>query len=196
LQAPVVLCLKLIIPVVDYGEDLHGWSKLLNMLHILVLPQLLLAVTGHIKIVFVDYIPLSLIALLASLALSIIVFCSSRNDCPPSYHMTFAAGSFVGSICVIYTTAKEVVCVMKVLGIISDMTDSMVGLLFLAIGNSIGDLFSNISLARQGYQQMAIAACFGGPMFSEEMNVDCLSTRAEMIFRFQIRCSVWARLSS
>jgi solute carrier family 24 (sodium/potassium/calcium exchanger), member 6 len=50
----------------------------------------------------------------------------------------------------------------------------MVGLLFLAIGNSIGDLFSNISLARQGYQQMAIAACFGGPMFSKEMEFDCL----------------------
>jgi Sodium/calcium exchanger protein len=42
----------------------------------------------------------------------------------------------------------------------------MVGLSILAWGNSIGDLFSNIALAKQGYQQMAFAACFGGPMLS------------------------------
>lgn len=56
---------------------------------------------------------------------------------------------------------------MKAMGIISDMTDSMVGLLFLALGNSVGDLFSSITLAKQGYQQMAFSSCFGGPMFSK-----------------------------
>lgn len=55
---------------------------------------------------------------------------------------------------------------MKAMGVISDMSDSMVGLSILAWGNSVGDLFSNIALARQGYQQMALAACFGGPLLS------------------------------
>lgn len=116
---------------------------------------------------FFNYLPLSLIVFLISLGLSTVVFLTSRNDCPPRYHEAFAAGSFIGSICVIYTVAKEVVSVMKAVGIIFDMTDSMVGLSFLAFGNSIGDLVSNIALARQGYQQMAFSACFGGPMFSE-----------------------------
>jgi len=56
---------------------------------------------------------------------------------------------------------------MTTVGIISDLTDSMVGLSILAWGNSVGDVFANIALAKQGYQQMAFAACFGGPMFSE-----------------------------
>lgn len=90
--------------------------------------------------------------------------------------MTFAAGSFIGSICVIYIVAKEVVSVMKVIGVISDMSDSMVGLSILAWGNSVGDLFSNVALARQGYQQMAFAACFGGPLLS-----------GEEIFRWKLR---------
>lgn len=64
--------------------------------------------------------------------------------------------------------AKEVVSIMKVMGIISDLSDSMVGLSILAWGNSVGDLFSNIALAKQGYQQMAFSACFGGPMLSKE----------------------------
>lgn len=116
---------------------------------------------------FFNYFPLSVIVLLVSFGVSFSVYRTSRNDCPPKYHELFSAGSFIGSVCVIYTVAKEVVSVMKAIGIISNMSDSFVGLFFLALGNSIGDLFSSISLARQGYQRMAFAACFGGPLFSE-----------------------------
>lgn len=161
------MVLSLIIPVFDYGEELFGWSKLLNMLNIVTLPQLVLFVIGHTTTVFFNYVPLSLIVVVISLGVSAWVFFTSRNDAPPKYHVIFAAGSVLGSICVIFTTAKEVVSVMKTIGIITDRSDSFVGLMFLAVGNSIGDLFSNISLARQGYQQMAFAACFGGPMFSK-----------------------------
>lgn len=161
------MVLSLIIPVFDYGEDFHGWSKLLNMVNIVTLPHLLLFVIGHTKTVFFNYVPLSLIVTIISLGVSAWVFFTSRNDSPPKYHVIFAAGSVLGSICVIFSMAKEVVSVMKTLGIITDRSDSFVGLMFLAVGNSIGDLFSNISLAKQGYQQMAFAACFGGPMFSK-----------------------------
>lgn len=159
--------LSLVIPIVDYSEEQHGWSKLLNMLNLITLPQLFLFITGHFLTLFFDCIPLSLIVLLISLALAVAVYYTSRNNCPPRYHATFAAGSFAGSVCIIYSVAKEVVSVMKALGIISDMSDSMVGLSILAWGNSVGDLFSNIALAKQGYQQMAFSACFGGPLFSE-----------------------------
>lgn len=167
LQAPVIFFLQLIIPIVDYNEELHGWSKLLNILHIFTLPQFVLFITGNIAVMFFNFLPLSLIVMFISICLSIAVYFTSRNDCPPKYHLIFSAGSFIASVSVIYVVAKEVVSVMKAIGIISDMSDSMVGLSILAWGNSIGDLFSNIALARQGYQQMAFAACFGGPMLSE-----------------------------
>lgn len=140
----------------------------MNMIHLITLPQLVLFVTGRITMMLFECIPLSAIVLLISVSMSCAVYFTSRTDCPPKYHVTFAAGSFIGSVCVIYTVAKEVVCVMKVMGIISDMTDSMVGLSILAWGNSVGDLFSNVALAKQGYQQMAFAACFGGPMLSKD----------------------------
>lgn len=73
----------------------------------------------------------------------------------------------MGSILVIYTVAQEVVSVLGAFGIITDLSQSMVGACFLAWGNSAGDLISNLTLARQGYQQMAFAACFGGPLLSE-----------------------------
>ena len=155
------------IPIVDYGEKLHGWSKFLNMLHIFTLPQFFLFITGNISVV-IFILPLAVIVFLISIGFSIAVYFTSSNSRPPKYHVIFAGGSFVGSICVIYVVAKEVVSVMKTIGVISDMSDSLVGLSILAWGNSIGDLFSNITLARQGYQKMAFAACFGGPMLSRD----------------------------
>ena len=117
------------------------------------------------------YVPLALLIFIISIAIDIAVYKTSRNDCPPKYHVAFAVGSFAGSILVIYNVAKEVVSVMTTVGIISDLTDSMVGLSILAWGNSVGDVFANIALAKQGYQQMAFAACFGGPMFSEYKSI-------------------------
>ena len=38
LKAPVVFLLLVFIPVVDYEEENHGWSKLLNCLQIILLP--------------------------------------------------------------------------------------------------------------------------------------------------------------
>lgn len=48
-----------------------------------------------------------------------------------------------------------------------DLTSGIVGVTVLAIGKNVGDLVANVTLARQGYQRMAFAACFGGAIFSE-----------------------------
>lgn len=162
--------LLLVIPIVDYGENLHGWSKLLNIFHLFSLPVVVLVATGNFAKSFFG-VPLYALVLVISCGLAIVIFFTSRNDRPPRYHHVYAIGSFIGSIVVIYTVAQEVVSVLNALGIISDLTDSMLGLSILAWGNSIGDLFSNIALAKQGYQQMAFAACFGGPMFSKNLSI-------------------------
>lgn len=42
----------------------------------------------------------------------------------------------------------------------------MLGLTFLAWGNSCGDLVTNIAVSRAGYPGMAIAGSYGGPLFN------------------------------
>lgn len=66
----------------------------------------------------------------------------------------------------VYWLAQNVVCILEVIGFITGMSQSFLGTTFLAIGNSLGDLLADISLARTGYHRMAFAACFGGPLFS------------------------------
>jgi solute carrier family 24 (sodium/potassium/calcium exchanger), member 6 len=95
------------------------------MLHIITLPQLVIFITGNIALMFFDFLPLSLIVVVISMCLSIAVYFTSRNDCPPKYHVTFAAGSFIGSVSVIYVVAKEVVSVMKAIGLTDDFQFSM-----------------------------------------------------------------------
>lgn len=68
---------------------------------------------------------------------------------------------------VISCVAAEVVSILSAIGIVSKLSQSMLGLSMLAWGNSIGDLISNVTLARKGYAKMGFAACFGGPMFSK-----------------------------
>merc|ERR1712228_876560 len=43
---------------------------------------------------------------------------------------------------------------------------SVLGITILAWGNSIADLSANVAMARKGLANMAITACFAGPIFN------------------------------
>lgn len=75
--------------------------------------------------------------------------------------------STLGSMLFVYWMADNVVSILEVVGFVTTLSKSFLGTTFLAVGNSLGDLLADISLARTGYQKMAFAACFGGPLFSK-----------------------------
>ena len=52
------------------------------------------------------------------------------------------------------------------LGILAQMDHTILGLTVLAWGNSVGDLSTNLAMAKRGLSNMAITACFAGPMFN------------------------------
>ncbi|XP_055606299.1 mitochondrial sodium/calcium exchanger protein-like isoform X2 [Uranotaenia lowii] len=165
MQTPVLFVLNLLIPTVDYTIERHGWCKLLNMLHCLTLPLTMLLIDGFFFTTLWD-VPLWRWWLLVAAVLLTTIFFTSRTDRPPFYHLAYAAMVFVGSIHVIYIVAQEVVSLLATMGLVMKLSRSMIGLSVLAWGNSVGDLFSNITLAKQGYGKMAFAACLGGPLFN------------------------------
>jgi solute carrier family 24 (sodium/potassium/calcium exchanger), member 6 len=73
---------------------------------------------------------------------------------------------FAVAIAWISTIANEVVGVLRALGVILNMSDAILGLTIFAVGNSLGDLVADITVARLGYPVMALSACFGGPMLN------------------------------
>lgn len=62
--------------------------------------------------------------------------------------------------------ATELVGVLACLGALLRIDHTVLGLTVLAWGNSMGDLSSNMAMARRGLSNMAITACFAGPLLN------------------------------
>jgi len=111
-----------------------------------------------------------LLLLLGSLTFSLIglflllTFTTPTRE--PRYRPVLCFLGFIVAIAWISTIANEVVGVLKTLGVILDMSDAILGLTIFAVGNSLGDLVADITVAKLGYPVMALSACFGGPMLN------------------------------
>ncbi|XP_074526098.1 mitochondrial sodium/calcium exchanger protein isoform X2 [Halichoeres trimaculatus] len=169
LKTPLEVLLLLCIPVVDPDKEDKNWRRPLNCIQLITSP--LVCVLAFQSGIYGSYMikgqfPLWLLTLLLGLFLSAIVFCTTTNDSPPRYHPLFALLGFVVSAVVISAAASEVVSLLHMLGVVLSLSNTVLGLTLLAWGNSIGDCFSDITIARQGYPRMAISACFGGIIFN------------------------------
>ncbi|XP_034026019.1 mitochondrial sodium/calcium exchanger protein isoform X2 [Thalassophryne amazonica] len=169
LKTPVEVLLLLCVPVVDPDKEDKNWRRPLNCLQLVTAP--LVCLLAFQSGIYGDYMiqgdfPLWLLILLLGMFLSALVFCNTTNECPPKYHPLFALLGFVVSAVLISAVASEVVSLLHMLGVVLSLSNTVLGLTLLAWGNSIGDCFSDITIARQGYPQMAISACFGGIIFN------------------------------
>jgi len=52
------------------------------------------------------------------------------------------------------------------MGVLFHIPGSIMGLTVLAFGNAVGDLSANVTVARMGLPNMAMTACFAGPVFN------------------------------
>ena len=105
-------------------------------------------------------------SLIASLIVLSLLLLLTSPEKPPRFRHLICYLGFVVAIAWISTIANEVVGVLKALGIILDISDAILGLTVFAVGNSLGDLVADITVARLGYPVMALSACFGGPMLN------------------------------
>uniref|UniRef100_A0A667YMX3 Solute carrier family 8 member B1 n=1 Tax=Myripristis murdjan TaxID=586833 RepID=A0A667YMX3_9TELE len=168
-KTPLEVLLLLIVPIVDPDKEDRNWRRPLNCLHLITAP--LVCVLTFQSGTYVHYMvqgefPLWLLTFLIGLFLAAIVFCTTANDCPPVYHSLFALLGFLVSAVLISAAASEVVSLLHMLGVVLSLSNTVLGLTLLAWGNSIGDCFSDITIAHQGYPRMAISACFGGIIFN------------------------------
>jgi solute carrier family 24 (sodium/potassium/calcium exchanger), member 6 len=108
-----------------------------------------------------------LICLLISLVLLIpLLLTTTPTHKPRIYRYILSLAGFVVSIAWISTIAGQVVGALKALAVILNMSHAIMGLTIFAVGNSLGDLVADVTVARLGYPVMALSACFGGPMLN------------------------------
>ncbi|KAG7897436.1 hypothetical protein KL905_005148 [Ogataea polymorpha] len=71
---------------------------------------------------------------------------------------------FVNVLNLITAAASEIVSILKNTGTIYGVDESVLGLTVLSMGNSIGDLITNSTLASLGLALTGLHACFGSPL--------------------------------
>ncbi|GMH36416.1 hypothetical protein BSKO_04284 [Bryopsis sp. KO-2023] len=62
--------------------------------------------------------------------------------------------------------AGELVDLLHCIGVVLGIPGAILGLTVLAWGNSVGDFFTNKSVAKAGKGNMALTACYAGPVFN------------------------------
>ncbi|KGL77253.1 hypothetical protein N309_13448, partial [Tinamus guttatus] len=169
LKVPVELLLLLTVPVVDPDKEDLNWKRPLNCLHVITGPLLCILTlkSGTYGLYQIQGVfPVWVLVALVGTVVAILVFSTTSNEEPPKYHCVFAFLGFLVSAMWINAAATELVNILRTLGIIFQLSNTVLGLTLLAWGNSIGDTFSDLTMARQGYPRMAFSACFGGIIFN------------------------------
>ncbi|KAI0013357.1 hypothetical protein F4779DRAFT_563231 [Xylariaceae sp. FL0662B] len=152
-------------------DEEQGWNRWLLILQIF---------TGPLFCVFIVWANMAeeldrpvmvlvralLISLVCSLVLLGFLLLTTSPYRRPRYHALCCFLGFFIAIAWISTIAGEVVGVLKAFGVILDISEAILGLTVFAVGNSVGDLVADVTVARLGYPVMALSACFGGPLLN------------------------------
>lgn len=168
LELPLCLPWRLTIP--DVSEE--RWSKPYAVASATLAPVFLAAIwdskrkgmaTGERMLVY-------LFGGLMGMAFGIAAFLKTKKDRPPTkFLLPWLAGGFFMSVVWVCIIAEELVSLLLSIGVVLEISPSLLGLSVLAWGNSLGDLVSNAFMALQdkrGGPQVAISGSYGGPIFN------------------------------
>lgn len=161
LKLPFWLPRRLTIPVVSPEE----WSKPLAVVSVTTAPVILCVVWNSSRNLIVHGFGVSI-----GLISGLFVFLTTEKSSPPRKGLLvwFAAG-FVMSVTWTYILAGELISLLVTLGLVFGISPPILGLTILAWGNSLGDLVTNVTMARYGGPygtQIAISGCYAGPLFN------------------------------
>jgi len=141
----------------ESSAEPEGWNRWLVALQLF---------TGPLFTVFIVWanmeeppkvlLKLVLYSLLGSLVLLAVLLLTTTQEKRPKYHFLLCFLGFVISIAWISTIAGEVVGVLKAFGVILGISEAILGLTIFAVGNSLGDLVADVTVARLGYPVMAL----------------------------------------
>lgn len=163
-ELPLNLLRYLTIPCLDSEQ----WNKKVAIFQPIFSSILILFAFGDVSATLSNGFPVLIIAIICTLPFCIAIYILTHQYRPPSGILegVWMFWGFVMCVSWIYALAKELVTCLTSIGHIFGISTSFLGLTVLAWGNSIGDLVANTSVARKGMGEMAIAGCYGGPIFN------------------------------
>lgn len=139
------------------------WNKRNAVIQPLVVPIFMPVVFGQSHYLFTIQFAIGYVV---CVIISALLLFFSTNSHPPCHPIFLHTWSFLGCIlCVtwIFLLSGELVFCLTSVGRILNIPSFYLGLTILAWGNSVGDFFANLAIAKKGLGPMAVAGCYGGP---------------------------------
>eukprot|EP00298_Acanthocystis_sp_HF-20_P008229 c17559_g1_i1.p1 GENE.c17559_g1_i1~~c17559_g1_i1.p1 ORF type:complete len:561 (+),score=197.58 c17559_g1_i1:107-1789(+) len=115
---------------------------------------------------YVGPCPLAIILIACAIPFAAIFAATCPTDEPPHYSLFMILLGFFSAAIWVNLFANELVDLLSTIGRILSISEVVMGATVLAWGNCIGDLTSDILLAKNKREGTAITACFAGPMFN------------------------------
>eukprot|EP00002_Diphylleia_rotans_P021974 TRINITY_DN4290_c0_g1_i1.p1 TRINITY_DN4290_c0_g1~~TRINITY_DN4290_c0_g1_i1.p1 ORF type:complete len:805 (+),score=184.59 TRINITY_DN4290_c0_g1_i1:63-2477(+) len=167
LEAPFIFIRAITIPRVEDGE----WNRIYAFINIILSPLFFFWAFDIHAVEFGSGFLLWHFLLLFVIPMGFYYAYSTRGlslSTPPTgrLYTTFVGIAFFMSMAWIYVIANELVSLLQSFGLILSLSEYILGVTVLAWGNSMPDLVADVVMARQGYPQMALGHCYGGPLFN------------------------------
>ncbi|KAH8402213.1 hypothetical protein KR009_010445, partial [Drosophila setifemur] len=177
IRAPITVFLILFIPQVNFELVKHGWSKMLNCVHIVLNPFLIITFVhsmfhNHYNEWLLEMqFNYSRWSLVVTLPLAVIVFVHSRTDVPPPYHIMYSVLTLVTVLIFSWICAWEMEALVSIIGVVFELSANFMTISFSTLSEAAANIISYSHLAQQGYGKMAFGAIIGGGVFSFVGNI-------------------------
>ncbi|OWK15378.1 SLC8B1, partial [Cervus elaphus hippelaphus] len=148
-KLPVEFLLLLTVPIMDPDKEDRNWKRPLNCLHLVISPLFLTLTlqSGAYGVYEIGGLfPVWAVVVIAGTAVAAVTFFATSNSEPPRFHWLFAFLGFLTSALWINAAATEVVNILRSLGVVFRLSNTVLGLTLLAWGNSIGDMLVGVGL--------------------------------------------------
>ena len=164
---PTEYLLKLII----LPPNVELWNKYFASISSLVGGLFFLFSNNMIDDMFhIELFPIIIVGI--CIVLFVFAIISNRN-LHPSYILLFIIFSVIMSINFIGWVSNFIVDFLNLLGFACNLDIAFLGITILAIGNSIGDLIADFTMAQKGMGEMAITGTFSSPTFNLLIGLGC-----------------------
>ncbi|XP_058123225.1 mitochondrial sodium/calcium exchanger protein-like [Anopheles ziemanni] len=156
----------MLLPQVNYGLPLHGWSKHLFTVNLNLFPLFFIytAFVDVLDTLELGYVCLGSLA--TTVVLTTIIYCTTRTDRKPFFFNALALFTVFATSYLVMLLMYEMVAILETLSIIAKISSASFVITVLSWGNCWIDLVTSITLAKRGYPRLAFAACLGGPVFN------------------------------
>eukprot|EP00298_Acanthocystis_sp_HF-20_P008231 c17559_g2_i1.p1 GENE.c17559_g2_i1~~c17559_g2_i1.p1 ORF type:complete len:404 (+),score=169.92 c17559_g2_i1:156-1367(+) len=166
IESPFILLREL--TIVKCAKDdwsVDNQSRIKATLAVLFTPLLIATWQGFL-FEFVGPCPLAVILIACNIPIAALFAATCPTDEPPHYSLLMIFLGFFSAAIWVNLFANELIDLLTTIGRILSISEVVMGATILAWGNCIGDLTSDILLAKNKREGMAITACFAGPMFN------------------------------